>query len=59
MVKELRAKAQKKLSTVEAKEYIDEYLAETCRNILMNTAVFKDDENGRAGIDRFMKKVGE
>lgn len=31
---------------------------ESCVNILKNTAVFKDDENGRAAFDCFMKSLG-
>ena len=31
---------------------------ETCKNILYNTAVFKDDENGNKGFIRFLKACG-
>lgn len=35
-----------------------EYVNRTCAGILGNTAVFKDDENGRAGFARFMAQLG-
>ena len=28
-----------------------------CKNILINTAVFKDDEKGRSALDKFMEGV--
>lgn len=58
MVNTLISNNRRNLTEEEADKLIKDYLADTCKNILKNTAVFKDDENGRLGIDRFMKKVG-
>ena len=58
MVNTLISNNRRNLTEEEADRLIKDYLADTCKNILKNTAVFKDDENGRLGIDRFMKKVG-
>lgn len=40
-----------------AKELIKQEVETTCINILKNTAVFKDDESGRAAFDGFMKSL--
>ena len=40
-----------------AHEIVNDFLAETCRDILCNTAVFKDDEKGQKALDKFMKEV--
>lgn len=34
-----------------------EYINEVCRNILLNVAVFKDDEKGRRGMHKFVTYV--
>ncbi|MBE7061630.1 MAG: UDP-glucose--hexose-1-phosphate uridylyltransferase [Clostridiales bacterium] len=34
------------------------WVNEVCKNILYNTAVFKNDDCGALGFDRFMKKIG-
>ena len=34
-----------------------QYLASVCRGILNNVAVFKKDEEGKAGLSRFLGKV--
>ena len=33
---------------------IKEYIEDTCKNILMNTAVFKDNKKGNEGLDKFI-----
>ena len=33
---------------------IKEYIEDTCKHILMNTAVFKDDKKGNEGLDKFI-----
>lgn len=58
MIMELISRCGRGISAEEAHSAIQAYLAETCRSILCNTAVFKDDEKGRAALDRFMQKVG-
>ena len=35
----------------------EEYVNKVCAAILDNTAVFKKDETGKAGFDRFMKEL--
>ena len=46
------------LTSERAHEVVNDYIAHTCKSILCNTAVFKDDENGRAALDRFMNTLG-
>lgn len=46
------------VSKDEAERLIKAYVNETCRNILINTAVFKPDEKGFEHFDRFMKASG-
>lgn len=46
------------LTSEKAHQVVNDYLAETCRDILCNTAVFKNDEKGLAALDKFMKKLG-
>ena len=36
---------------------IKDYINNVCRNILMNTAVFKDNDKGNEGIDRFINSI--
>ncbi|MGD9813637.1 MAG: galactose-1-phosphate uridylyltransferase [Bacilli bacterium] len=36
-------------------QLIENFVNETCRDILINTAVFKDDDQGQAARDRFIK----
>jgi galactose-1-phosphate uridylyltransferase len=57
MIDELTSKFGTNLSVDKAKEVINDYIAETCRNILCNTAVFKNDEKGLSGLDRFINEV--
>ena len=44
----------KNVSKVEADEIIENYLADVCRNILINTACFKPDEKGFNALNKFM-----
>lgn len=43
------------------KETVDEeirsYINDVCKNILINTAVFKDDMKGRSGVDKFVSTL--
>ena len=39
-------------STIDKK--IKEYIEDTCKNILMNTAVFKDNKKGNEGLDKLI-----
>jgi galactose-1-phosphate uridylyltransferase len=33
------------------------YIADVCKNILINTSVFKKDEKGQASLHRFIKAL--
>ena len=57
MVEELVAKFGRNLSCEKAHEVVNDFLADTCKDILCNTAVFKNDEKGLAALDKFMKEV--
>ena len=41
----------------EAEERVRAYVNRVCAGILENTAVFKHDENGTAGFERFMRAL--
>lgn len=47
-----------KLDDGQAERAVRDYVNDVCRHILDNTAVFKDDDNGRAGFDGFMGAIG-
>ena len=57
MVDELITKHGRNISKEKAHSIIEDYLANVCKNILINTACLKDDAAGRASLDNFMKKV--
>ena len=40
-----------------AKQIINDKLAEVCKNILFNTAVFKDDEKGNKAFEEFILSI--
>lgn len=42
----------------EADKRVTDYVNETCKKILLNTAVFKKDEEGYYGFNRFLATVG-
>lgn len=58
MIKKLYAKTQGGTVKSAAEDIVREEVNVTCKNILGNTAVFKDDENGDRGFDEFLKTVG-
>ena len=41
-----------------AENKVTQRVNEICKNILFNTAVYKKDEQGCKGFDRFLEKVG-
>lgn len=47
-----------KLSDKDAENAVRNRVNEVCRHILENTAVFKDDKDGKAGFAEFMNKIG-
>ena len=48
MVEEMRKKGQS----------LEDYLGNVCQNILKDVAVFKDNNVGEAGFDRFVEACG-
>lgn len=58
MIESLINKYGRNLTSENAHEIVNDYLAETCRDILCNTAVFKNDEKGLNALDKFMEKLG-
>ena len=58
MIKELIDNHGNNLSESEAEKVIKHYINNVCRNILINTAVFKNDEKGRKYFDELMDLVG-
>ena len=46
------------LTESQAESAVKDYVNNVCKNILGNTAVFKDDEKGKAGFDGFMRVIG-
>ena len=42
----------------EAEKRVYQRVNEVCKNILYNTAVFKDTEVGKKGFNAFMNKIG-
>lgn len=46
------------LSKEDAKKAVTLYVEDVCENILINTAVFKHDEQGKAAFKRFMADCG-
>lgn len=57
VIAQLTADHGTKLRAEDAEEIINEYVNKTCEKILTTTAVFKNDETGRAVMDRFIKQV--
>ena len=41
----------------EAEKHITEYVNNTCINILKNTAVFKEDEQGQKALKKFLTSI--
>jgi UDPglucose--hexose-1-phosphate uridylyltransferase len=41
----------------DVKKQITKYVNDVCRHILINTSVFKPDDDGRRGLDAFIKEV--
>lgn len=56
MIEELLSEGKAK-SIEEAEARVTDRVNQTCKNILFNTAVFKDTEVGTKGFDKFVNKV--
>ncbi len=56
MIKDLLKKGKAK-NKEEAMERITDRVNEVCKNILLNTSVFKKDKNGEEGFNRFLQKI--
>ena len=57
-VRDIAAKTGASLSDEEASSAIRAALAETCAQVLRDAGVYKQDENGRAGVIRFLSTLG-
>ena len=57
-VRDIAAKTGASLSDEEASSAIRAALAETCAQVLRDAGVYKQDENGRAGVIRFLFTLG-
>lgn len=57
MITYLVNKYGRNLDNETREEAIKDYIADTCRNILINTAVFKNTELGNKALDKFMEVV--
>jgi UDPglucose--hexose-1-phosphate uridylyltransferase len=57
MIREL-ADGGMALSPEEAKQRVNDKVGEICKNILINTAVFKEDEKGILGFRKFLNSIG-
>lgn len=57
MIDKLVSSYGRNLSLEDAKNAISDFIGDTCKDILCNTAVFKNDEKGRNAFDKFMKEV--
>ena len=58
MIEDLKAIHKNPISKEVANDAIRNYIGVVCENILMNTAVFKDDQNGKDAFLRFMQRIG-
>ena len=58
MIEELVSKHGTNMTAESADKAIKDYIGGVCENILLNTAVFKDDESGKNAFLRFMEKAG-
>ena len=58
MINELLEKHGNKLSKEEAHNVVVQRVEWVCERILENTAVFKNDEQGRKAFDRFLAVCG-
>ena len=56
MIEELLSEGKVK-SIEEAEARVTDRVNQTCKNILFNTAVFKNTEVGNKGFDKFVNKV--
>ncbi len=56
MIKDLLSKGKAK-DMEEAEKRVTDRVNEVCKNILFNTAVYKKDDEGYKGFNRFLKKV--
>ena len=54
MIDELVLKYGRGISDINAKNIINDYISNTCLNILKNTAVFKDDEISLKAFKEFI-----
>lgn len=57
MIDDIKEKRNGLYTEKEAEDAINNYINLTCKNILINTAIFKPDEKGIKAFDRFMQII--
>ena len=57
MIKELYSEGVSE-NFEDAERRVTEFVNRVCKNILFNTAVFKNDDNGYKGFKKFLSCVG-
>ncbi len=57
MIERLLSENKAPMREEDARRAITEYINEVCRQILINTAVFKPDEKGKKAFDNFMSGI--
>lgn len=57
MIEQLSSRNRVPMPEEDARRAITEYINEVCKNILIDTAVFKPDENGQKAFDEFMSGI--
>ncbi|MBE5771673.1 MAG: UDP-glucose--hexose-1-phosphate uridylyltransferase [Clostridiales bacterium] len=57
-VKDIAARTGSSLSADDADAALREAVADTCYQVLCDAGVYKQDEKGLAGLDRFLKTIG-
>lgn len=57
MIEYLQENNKNNLTEKEADFAVKDYINDTCKNILINTAVFKSDEKGQKAFDNFINNI--
>jgi len=57
MIEKLIGEYGQKNTLEQAHNIVNDYIAEVCKNILINTAVFKDDEKGNYYFEKFIRSA--
>ena len=55
---EMRARLPKRFSTANAEAFLRKEVAQVCHDVLCDTGVYKQDQEGKAGLVRFLESMG-